>query len=82
MSNLIPNSELRNLEKVIAAEVCPYCGKSCEPSIAFSQHLNIDNSSGVYSWAVNNCCCEERKNDIINFLVNIANRRRMPNFPF
>ena len=82
MSNLIPTSELRNLEKVIAAEVCPYCGKSCEPSISFSQRLNVDRSSGVISVGVNNCCCEERKRDIVSFLTNIANRRRIPNFPF
>lgn len=82
MENLILESELRHLEKVVAAETCPHCGKSCEPSIAFSQRMNIDNSSGVYSCAVNNCCCEERKSDIINFLKNIANRRRMPKFPF
>lgn len=82
MSNLISDSELRNLEKVIATEVCPYCGKSCEPSIAFSQRLNVDRSSGVVSVGVNNCCCEDRKRDIVNFLMQIASKRRMPKFPF
>ena len=82
MENLISESELRYLEKVIASETCPHCGKSCAPSIAFSHRLNIDRSSGVYMWSVNNCCCEERKRDIIDFLTNIANRRRMPRFPF
>lgn len=82
MINLISDSELRSLEKTIAAEVCPHCGKSCEPSIAFSQRPNINPSSGVYVWSVSNCCCEERKRDIVNFLMSIAERRMRPNLPF
>lgn len=79
--DLVSPSELRRFEQVLAKEVCPFCGKTCSPSISFAQRSNIDKSSGVWKVSVINCCCEGRKQRIIDFLTHIASIRRVPKWP-
>lgn len=72
------DEELRKLEEAVASEPCPHCGRSCKPSIALAQRSN---SGEVLSFDIV-CCCESRKSDLLSFLKNWTDSRRMPRMPW